>query len=84
MTKFVLRENSGNLFRNEDKSWETDRDYRGELNVGGQLYWLSAWVKQGKAGKFLSISIKTKDAARKPEQAAVKSIDDDLSDAIPF
>jgi hypothetical protein len=45
MTKFVLRENSGNLFK-ADKNTPEDRDYRGELNVEGREFWVSAWIKQ--------------------------------------
>jgi hypothetical protein len=84
MSRFVLKENCGNLFRNEDKSKETDRDYRGELNVEGREFWVSAWIKQGKRGKFMSLAIQAKDAARKPEQGAAKPIGDDLDDLVPF
>jgi hypothetical protein len=85
MSKFVLKENCGNLFRNEDKSKETDRDYRGELNVKGREFWVSAWIKQGKRGKFMSLAIQAKDAARKPEQGGARpSLRAEFDDEIPF
>ncbi len=87
-------DNSGILFRNEDKDPdnERDRDYSGSITVAGVEYWLSAWIKQGKRSKFLSLSVKPKEV-RKPgagAAAAAKSphrplpIKDELEDEIPF
>jgi hypothetical protein len=85
MPKFVLRENSGNLFKAADKDKPEDRDYRGELNVDGREFWVSAWIKQGKHGKFMSLAVKPKDAVRKPETSDTKpSVREDLNDEIPF
>src|SRR6516165_8170020 len=58
-------DNSGILFRNEDKQKEKDRDYRGEITINGVEHWLSGWIKEGRKGKFLSLSIKPKDAPNK-------------------
>jgi hypothetical protein len=61
--------NRGVMFKNADKRDEKDRDYSGELNVRGEEFWVSAWIKESKAGKkFLSFSIKPKnEAPAKPE-----------------
>jgi hypothetical protein len=69
-------DNSGILFRNNDKSKQGDRDYQGEATVAGVKYWLSAWIKEGKKGKFMTFSFKPKDE----RSAAVKEFDD----KIPF
>jgi hypothetical protein len=75
-------DNSGILFKNEDKSKETDRDYQGSATIAGVEYWMSGWIKQGKRGKFLSFAFKLKDAsaATKPKSA----FDDDMNDQIGF
>jgi hypothetical protein len=81
--------NRGALFRNEDKdpNNDKDRDYNGSLNVNGEEFWLSAWVKTSKAGKkYMSLSVKPKvwkgDGEAKGEK---KSITEDFDgDSIPF
>lgn len=57
----------GALFKNEDKQSDKHPDYKGNINVGGQEFWLSAWIKTSKKGqKFMSLSVKSKEA--KPER----------------
>ena len=73
-------DNSGILFKNEDKQKEKNRDYRDELTINGVGYWLSGWIKEGKKGKFLGLAIKPKDAPTKSD----KPIAEELDDAIPF
>ena len=74
--------NRGVLFRNEKKETEKHADYRGELNVDGTEFWLSAWVKESKNGKkFMSLSVKPKDEAPK---RAPKKHDDDIDSDLPF
>lgn len=49
--------NSGVLFKNDKQGVESRPDYTGRINVGGEERWLSAWVKDGKRGKFMSLAI---------------------------
>lgn len=58
----------GVLFKNDRKEKDTHPDYKGSINVGGVEYWLSAWIKDGQKGKFMSMSIKPKEE----QQAAPK------------
>jgi hypothetical protein len=75
--------NRGVLFKNADKTDDKHADYRGEVNVAGDEFWLNAWLKTSKKGtKFLSLSLKPKQPA-----AAAKSTSafgDDMDDEIPF
>lgn len=54
--------NRGVLFKNEDKQSERHADYRGNINVNGQEFWLDAWIKKSRDGKktFMSLSVKPK------------------------
>jgi hypothetical protein len=77
---FQQKPNTGSLFKNRDKSSDTDRDYSGSLNLDGREFWLSGWIKKSKAGaSYLSLSVKSK-----VEQAVSKKpIREDLNDDIP-
>jgi hypothetical protein len=82
---YELKDGQGSLFKNDRKESENHPDYRGEINVDGQLYWLSAWIKEGKKGKFMSLSAKPKDdigSNSKPPSKS-KSVMD-LDSDIPF
>jgi uncharacterized protein (DUF736 family) len=80
-------ENSGALFKNDDKSNERHPDYKGSLNVGGVDYWLSSWLKTSKAGaKYMSLSVTPKNANNTRAPVASKSAPaDDFGDSeVPF
>jgi hypothetical protein len=74
-------DNSGILFRNDDKSGERDRDYKGEATISGVEYWMSGWIKEGKKGKFMTFSFKPKDA---PKTASTKARTEEMADEVPF
>jgi hypothetical protein len=73
----------GALFKNDRKETDNHPDYNGSINVGGTDYWLSAWIKEGKSGKFMSLSVKPKEAkaAQKPTAKQVKT---EFNDEVPF
>lgn len=54
---FIPKEGSGSLFKNTRKTEQTHPDYTGSIMTNGKEHWLSAWVKEGKNGKFFSVSI---------------------------
>lgn len=97
--------NSGALFVNDKKTEAKHPNFRGQAQVvtpSGELVdlWVSAWVKQGKNGEFLSLSFTHKDAGSSmgsgsfSKLASGQSIGDankpasggvpDLNDEVPF
>ncbi len=81
----------GALFRNDRKEKDSHPDYKGQCEIEGVEYWVSAWIKQSKAGaKFMSLSFEQKDKPKpapksrpKDERYQAGMPDDDL-DPLPF
>jgi hypothetical protein len=72
---YELREGQGTLFRNDKREKDSQPNARGEAMIGGVVYEISAWTKEGKKGKFQSLSIKPKEERR--EKPAPKRERDD-------
>lgn len=73
--------NSGALFKNDKQGNEKRPDYKGSAEVDGRQYWVSAWIKQSKAGQtFMSLRYEPKDAQAggAPAPAAAPVADDDI------
>lgn len=89
MSDFVMKGNSGNLFKNVKKEKETHPDYRGEVLVNGKKMQISAWINEGKNGKFMSLSFQEPyvkpEAEQKPEPKKYDTSSfADMDDNIPF
>lgn len=85
MSKFEQRDNSGTLFRNDRKEQPNHADYQGECMIDGNLYYMNAWLKEGKNGKFFSFSFRPKapqGKAQAPAKSSKPRLDDDSE--IPF
>jgi hypothetical protein len=82
--------NRGALFKNEKKTQDTHPEYTGAINVNGTDYWLSGWIKEGKSGKFFSLSVRPKQEtprqSSEPTRKATKGAGGfaDMDDDVPF
>ena len=76
--------NKGILGKNKDKSKETHHEYKGQINVDGVEYWLSAWVKTNSKdnSKFFSLSLTPKD--RDVQAPTRRDVQPEEDDQIPF
>jgi hypothetical protein len=77
------KDNSGVLFKNDKKESEKHPDYKGNITVGGQDYWLSAWIKEGKSGKFMGLAVSPKEEYKPKTSERSKTTNFDDSD-LPF
>ena len=82
-----FKTNSGFLFKNDRKEQERQPDYTGNLNIEGQEYWLSGWIKEGKSGKFFGLAVSPKNPqapqqAKTSERSKATGFDDDSD--LPF
>jgi hypothetical protein len=56
------------LFKNDSKgNNERAPDYKGSATLAGEEFYISGWVKQGRNGKFLSLSFTSKSDQRTAE-----------------
>lgn len=84
---YEQRDNSGTLFRNEKKENDKHPNATGKAMIGGKMYYLSAWTKQGNNGPFQSLSFKPVDeASAAPPKGEGKRIptNEAIEDDIPF
>lgn len=91
--------NSGSMSRNKRKEKDTHPEFTGSAEIDGVPYWISAWVKEGRDGKFFSLSFKPKEGMdERTKQSVVAAAErdfpgakvvrderrDDLNDEVPF
>jgi hypothetical protein len=77
---------TGVLSKNDKAGNEKRPDYKGSAEIEGVQYWVSAWIRDGAKGKFMSMKYDAKEVqAAKPAPKPVASAgygDDD--EDIPF
>jgi hypothetical protein len=78
------RDNSGVLFKNDKIENERSPTYKGNITVDGKDYWLSAWVKEGKSGKFMGLAVSPKEEYQPKPSERSKATSFDSDDSMPF
>lgn len=82
--------NRGVLFKNDNKETDKHPDYKGRIDINGQEYWLSAWIKErrGTNQKYMSLSVGDRVEPKEPphQDTVITDISDDPIDLseIPF
>ena len=82
---YETRDNSGRLFKNEDKKSDKHPDYSGDALIDGQAYFMDAWLKTAESGRrWMSCSFKPKQQKQQsaPQKQQRRSRDED--DSIPL
>lgn len=74
----------GVLFKNDRKESDNHPDYKGSAEVDGVEYWIAAWIKTGKKGKFMSLSFTEKEEAAPPPRQTRQPSRGGADDDIPF
>jgi uncharacterized protein (DUF736 family) len=73
----------GVLFKNDKEGNDSRPDYKGNINVDGTEYFLSAWIKTSKGGdKFMSLSVQPKEVLGKMKTKPKAPVGEDGD--IPF
>jgi hypothetical protein len=78
------RDNSGVLFRNDKRENEKAPSYKGNITVDGKDYWISAWIKEGKSGKFMGLAVSPKEEYKPKPSERSKATGFDSDDSMPF
>lgn len=74
---YEQKPNSGTLFKNERKTATNHPDYQGSWkDANGKEWQLAAWLKDGKKGKFMSLSASEKTAKLDQPKLGSTPVDD--------
>jgi hypothetical protein len=70
------------LFKNDKQGNDKRPDYKGDgVDIDGTPVRVSAWLRDGKNGKYMSCKIEPKEARQEPAKPAQ---DDGLDSDLPF
>ena len=81
------RDNTGSVFKNDNKPSENHPDYSGDGMINGQVMRIAIWVKTASTGrKFLSLAFSESQKYPKKDYAPDQGLENsgDFGDDIPF
>lgn len=73
----------GALFKNDRKAKDAHPHYTGNCTIDGVKYWVSGWIRDGKAGgsKYMSLAFRLADEQQPKVDARVPGV---AQEEIPF
>ena len=75
----------GALFKNDKKEKPSHPDYRGDCTIDGRKFWMSAWIKEGQKGKYMSVAFRPAEGeAAKPKPKLQVKATGPADDDVPF
>ena len=74
----------GVLFANDKRQNDRHPNLKGNCEIEGIEYWLSAWTKRNPDGSFKLLSLAFEPKEQQAPQSGEAIGDDDLDDDIPF
>ena len=78
------KDGSGAIFKNTRKDKPSQPDYRGDFMLNGITYEAACWIKDGKHGKFMSLSVKAKEDRPQQTRQQAAPPADDFEDDLAF
>lgn len=76
---FEQKNDTGALFRKNDREKDTDPTHSGSAKIDGIDYYISAWVNESKTGlKYFSLKFTKKEQWRPTPTSGADSFDDDV------
>lgn len=81
---YTPKDGHGSLFENDKGDNLARPDYKGDAMVNGVHMEIAAWVKDGKNGKFLSLSFKPKGERQHAPEPAPEPPPRNPRDDLPF
>lgn len=81
---FEQRDNSGSLFKNDKREKDSHPNAKGSAMIDGVEYWISSWTKEGKKGKWQSLSFQRKDETQSGQSRGKPAQTDDDGEDVPF
>ena len=76
MSQQYNNENTGILFKKDVGDKPKRTAYKGKIDIEGKEYQLAGWLREGKSGKFISLKV--------DDKAAAKPAATEEADEIPF
>lgn len=76
-------DNSGGLWKNDDRRNEKDPSHKGQATIDGVEYWVSAWVNRESEGRRPVVSLRFT-SKESQKQSRAEHAASEFDDGIPY